>query len=1375
MNAMTITPARCLALILLCCWIWQKPDTAAAQTESDIKVVVLHSYLISPASVSRLQQAADAAHLQIQFVRFDSEDDDKLAGQMEQATYLLVDLPHSSVVPTFLDRAAEALQNSEAGFVIVGDLDQVRSDKSSAAGSLPADRGVSAAWAAEVRRYYRFGGKQNTAMLIDALSDPREEETPDAAKLPAAKSFPEQGLYHPDWADLETDLAKALANFDDSQRPTIAIAINPVVIRSDDTAWLDALIGSLQQRQLNAYAFYGPRSNDQRFTQMTCLAVDGQTKPAVDLIINAALVFRPQQRKQELDAIGVPVLQTLPSLERDAQQWRNSDDGLALADISYYYASSELAGMVDAILISARNPETGLLEPLPRQIDAVSDKAAALCRLQNRKPTERRVAMIVYNYPPGESNFGASFLNVPRSLVAVLEQMKQAGYRTEVPDQQDLITQVQASLRALYDDAARVVQHRAGAAAFVSLADYQTWFDRLPDATRQRIEDYWGSATEMAVEVGDLQGFVIPGVDLGNVFVMPQPLRFEVTAKTESQRRKQRIGHQSTVPLSHHYLASYLYLRNQWPADAVVHFGTHGTLEWAPGKQRALSIDDDPLLGLGSLPNIYPYIMDNLGEATTAKRRGRATIVSHLTPMFTPAGFQPGLHEMHDLMHDWETIADGPVRQQIQRQLIAAFAEHHLDRDLGWTADQIAADFHGFMEQLHPYLDDIAQSAQPQGLAVLGEVPTAKRRFGMVMQMLRKPLIEALGEDIDEVFLLDAEKVLNSRPARWLRLALTDPEAASRLDLRMIDALDSGRQTSVPNRAADKQLDADALLALAHRARQLDAALTENQELASILAALDGKHIPSSYGGDPVRNPESLPTGRNLYGFDPTRVPTRQAWEIGVGVIDHWLATYREQNEGQWPNQIAFTMWAGETMRHQGVMEAEILHSLGVRPRWNAAGRMEGIEVVPAAELGRPRIDVLLSVTGSYRDQFPQLMHWIDEAVRLVAVIDEPDNNVAQHTASLRKSLTDAGTDPDQAARQATLRVFSNESGGYGTGLQDAVPASDLWDSQAKGGGDQELAELFVARMGFAYAAGLDGVAAADLFAQQLAQVDAAFLSRSSNTYGVLTSDDGYAYLGGLALAARDASGKSPQLFVQNLRDTSEVIVDSADAAISKEMHSRYLHPQWIKAQQAEGYSGTLQVLKATQFMWGWQVTAPETIREDQWQSMMDVYIRDRYELGTRDWLETDNQAALAQMLDRMLDAVRLGYWQPDDATRDELMAQWERATRQSDLIERNPLVEQYVAAQPPAAAQMPDPSADLAELTPRADADSAAADPESATSQSQETVQGMQLQPVVVDESVTVKPALAAPRRIVIAIGCLVFIMSIGAWRQYRRLSGTK
>jgi cobaltochelatase CobN len=1375
---------------------------AGAAQGAGPEVVVLSTYVVSPSRLAKLVATAGQAGVPLRTLSAEQDTPEALQEALAGARLLVLDTPHSSVAQNTAARFGEVIRQSATPYVLVGEFSAVARNQPVLAAPLQAERGVSAAWAQRLREYWRFGGVENMRLAMAALAPGQALGQGAALNLPPAVQLPLAGFYHPKWPRIESD-AQALAHlssfssfpFLQSNRPqapetrgqaaikTVAIAVNNAVFTADDTPWLDALIAALEARGLRAYAFYGPRQQKDLFFQMTHVpspGAPGGVQRVADVIINSALVFNPTERKAELERIGVPVLQTMPALAMDAGQWAQSKDGLALSDVSYYYTPSELSGMVDAQLITARDAQTGALQPMAGQIDAVAGKAASLARLQQTPPDQRRVALMVYNYPQGEGNFGASFLNVPKSLHNMLAAMQGAGYQTDVPSAEQITPQVQATMGAFYKPELLAGLPAQGLADVLPLSSYLAWFRALPGDTQRRIEDYWGTPgtslmvrPDMAQLAGKPEpGFIIPRVLLGNVVIMPQPLRHEVTAGTPAALRKSRIGHRAAVPLSHNYLATYLWLRTQLHANAVVHVGTHGTLEWAPGKERGLSAQDDPQLALGDLPNIYPYIMDNLGEALTAKRRGRAVLVSHSTPMFSPAGFRPGVHEMHDLMHDWETVAPGPVKQELESRLIATFVENQFHRDIGWTQEKIRADFTGFMEVLHPYLDEIAQTAQPLGLAAFGEVPDAQRRFGTVMQTLRKPLIDALGEDIDEVFLLDAKKIANSRPARWLQVALKDPQAASTLDLRAQDAAEAakaGTHTSVPNRAEAKLLDPKVLLALALRAQQLDAALANNEEISGFLAALDGRHVKASYGGDPVRNPESLPTGRNLYGFDPSRVPTRQAWDTGVAAFEAWMKQHRSENGGRWPEKIAFTLWAGETMRHQGVMESQALYALGVRPRWDEAGRVTGLDTVPTSELKRPRLDVLVSVTGSYRDQFPLVMRWIDEGVRQVAQLKESNNLVARNVQKLAKDFVAQGATPAQAQRWSTARVFSNEQGGYGTGLSDAAQATDTWKTAGQGGGDAEMSQLYMDRMGHAYGAGLDGEARGkalqNAYARNLAQVDAALLSRTSNTYGVLTSDDPFQYLGGIAQAVRQLTGKDPALYVQNLRDTTEVNTESAASAIAKEMQTRYLHPQWISAQKAEGYSGTLQVLKTAQFLWGWQVTAPKSVRQDQWQSLHNVYVRDQYKLGTREWLEGDNRAAFAQTLERMLDAVRLNYWQPDAETRRELAQAYNEARQASGLRESNAAVQRFAAdaALAPGATR---PHTDAGQPAPRsAPPEKAAADEPPQDSAAPTAVRGLKLEP-----QAPASPAPAAVVNSLAALWVVAFLLALGAWKQSRR-----
>ena len=960
---------------ITCSQVKAQSDLSKDNVPKRHSITWITSFLTSQSKWLLVEREASQANLSVQAIDVSTITEAEIGRLVSDSSALLViDAAHLSVGAKMESILGPALNASDIPYLLIGDFDSVVKKSPPIGQLIAAERGIGAKTAQRIREYYRFGGAKNARMLVTALAQRSSN-----AELPESIPFPAQGFYHPSWDKIETDPMQVDARLEmfsskgalpignTQALGMVAIAVNAAVFTSGDHAWLDRLIDQLQRKGVTAFAFYGPRQNAALFQEMML----GSKGLRAQVLLNAALVFRPNERKADIESLGLPVVQLLPSLAVTAEQWRTSAQGLAFQDISFYYASSEQAGMIDPILLTARDSETQQLKVIDEQLPLVVERVVAQLRLQQSPRSNRRLAMIVYNYPSGANNFGASFLNVPESAACILERLKSDGYTCETLHADSIVQQVQRTLAAFYSTDSLRECLASGLADRISLSDYLAWFRSLPQDTQSRIEEYWGPPEKSSMLMTDDIGqsfFAIPRVVAGNVSVMPQPPRFDVQRSIDSDKRKTRLAHRSSVPLSHHYLATYLWMRSIWKAHAMIHLGTHGTAEWAPGKERGLSSFDDPNLALGSLPNVYPYIMDNLGEATTAKRRGRAILLSHLTPMFTPSGFRPGWHEMHDLMHDWEVASEGNVREAIQTKLVETFLNQNLHRDLGFTEQEMRDDFEGFQEQLHPYLDDIAQSAQPQGLAVFGQIPSPQRRFGMILQILRKPMIEALGEDIDEVFLLDSDKVLKSRPARWLRVALADPETASTLDLRMLDAIEKNSLSSAPNRASKKKIDSQVLLDLAQRAKRLEEALSQNEELDRLADTLDGKHVPSSYGGDPVRNPESLPTGRNLYGFDPSRVPTKQAWEIGIVAMDRWIEDYRQSHEGRSPTKVAYSLWAGETIRHQGVMESQVLYAMGIRPVWGEAGRVTGIEIISKGELQRPRIDLLLSVTGSYRD-----------------------------------------------------------------------------------------------------------------------------------------------------------------------------------------------------------------------------------------------------------------------------------------------------------------------------------------------------------------------------------------------------------------------
>jgi cobaltochelatase CobN len=1252
------------------------------------------------------------------------------------ADFVLLDIPYDPVVESVERKVGRWLDASSVPWL-----------KSQA--QAHAARGLDAAHAAALWRYYANGGKRNLAHFfryLDALLGGG-----DTAAVPAPLEYPEQGIYHPRhdaiFADADTYFAwRGVAP--NEGPPVIALAIHRSYLAAELTHFIDHFVDRVEAHGAVPLVFYTPMADADAYTRL--LAPRG--KPLVDVIVTSQIMLEADKRRAEFNRLGVPVIQAMPFRRGDIAEWRADPAGVHLMDVPFYLAQPEYAGVVDAMTAAAVEKGSGQVVAIPEQVEAVVVKALRLASLQRTPNHARRVAVFYWNYPPGETNLGASYLNIPRSFAGTLAAMRQRGYEVDAPTAEALLPSLQALLKPYYrtGDYDRLL--RADLAERLPLATYRAWFDRLPAATRARIVARWGEpeASGMACGKGADAYFPIPRLKLGNVVFIPQPPR------SDGDKDKERaLYHDTKVPVNHYYLAVYLWAREQFGAHALVHFGTHGTQEWMPGKERGLSVHDDALLPLGDLPVIYPYIVDDVGEAVQAKRRGRALIVSHQTPPFAPAGLHNELAELHHLVHEWQNLTEGAVRDKTAEAILKAAAKLNFDKDVGVSDARVRADFPTYLNRLHDWLHELALAHQPQGMHTFGRSAEDRHRLGMVMQILGRDYADAAfrfsrthaafldcaadrpdcqparleADEADEVFVTDYRDIHNAIPYRLLERVLLG--------------------------GAPLPADAEPQLAtLLEQARAYYAALDASPEMTALLDALEGRHIATGYGGDPIRNPDALPTGRNLYGFDPSKVPTKAAWEAGQEALEKLIAAYREKH-GRMPEKLAFTLWSVETMRHFGVLEAQAFYALGVQPKWDAGGRVNGLELIPREALGRPRIDVVLSATGLYRDHFPNVMRWLAEAVVLAGKAEEADNAVRRSSATLRQRLRASGMGDAEAAKWADVRIFSNESGVYGAGIEDAVLASDTWNDEAK------LANLYLSRLQYAYGADMKDWGAKlpnlNLYAENLKGVQAAALARSSNLYGMLTTDDPFQYLGGIALAVRHLTGKSPELYIANLREADRPKAETAAQFLARELRTRQFHPGWIRGMQQEGYSGTLEMLDSINNFWGWQVTAPDIVRADQWQEFADVYVRDKYRLGMRAYFEHANPAALAQMIERMLEAVRKGYWQADAATVRELANRYRDLAIRRDVRSDNAAFQEFVARHATPAI----PAAGYGLGRPAA-AQPASPPPEAAPAVTPEMpeISGMRLDKVV---------ATPAPPAYLLGLLLLVLTAGAGAWRQGR------
>lgn len=1272
----------------------------ADEVHEGADIVILTTDFVLDAKFDAFAEAAAAEQLSIAAYRAGEAAPAEVARALSGAELVLIDAPRPNDYARIQQIFESVLADHSGPRVEVG-------------GGRHAAQALDDEHARMLGRYYLNGTRVNFARMlrfwnVEVVGRAQGEVEPPF-------EFPSHGIYHPELESMvvatPSEYRKWLGSNGrslDEATGVIGIVMSQNDIGNEQTAMLDALVERIEARGAVPWIFYYGGRDPEGISRM----VADDDGVHVDVVVNMTHMFGVEDRPRELAALNVPLLQAFTYRDGDVADWRADTTGIPMRSLPAFLAIPEQMGAQDAMVIAAMdNGDLGLIE---EQANAFLDRAIRLSQLRRTPNASKRLALMFWSYPPGERGVSASNLNVPRSLERLLDELAERGYRVD-PVAADTLEEVLPTLLDPWQGRESAARWKGEHEHWGTLpvADYEDWLESVPAAARERLLDYHGAPGNDPMVVTGEDGepvFLVPSMRSGAMLVLPQPARSGGNL------------HDGTVPPGHAYLATYLYVREHHEADALIHFGTHGTQEFLPGKERGLWAYDDALLALGDLAVVYPYISDNIGEALQAKRRGRAVTITHQPPPFAPAGLHGELYGIHELIHDWEMLDEGPVRDRVEAEVIERIAGENLYRDLGWDRDEMAADFRAFERVLHDYLHELAADSQPLGLHVFGGHPEPGHRVSTVMQMLGSAFYDALDlDEPDELFVDDYRNLDQSEPYRFLARFLLDGES--------------------PERVEDPVLRAFAEQALAW-----DHALVEHREIAGLLLALEGGFVPPTVGGDPIRNPDVLPTGRNLFGFDPARLPTERAWEVGREMAEDLVQTHYDRH-GRYPTRLAFSLWSSEAMRHQGVMEAQMLKLLGLRPQWDSAGRLNGLAMIPDDELGRPRVDVVVSVTGVYRDQFPHFIERFAEGIAALSEHDAPDNPVARATRALAGRLAGNGTDAESARRLASIRIFSGESGGYGTGVPGNVFDTEGWEE------DSELAETYLERMQYGYGAGgnwnvrLDGV---NLYAEHLRDAEGAVLARSSNLHGLLSTDHPFEYLGGIAMAVRHLSGRSPDMYIANLRNPEGGRLVDAARYLSSELRSRYQHPGWIEAMQAEGYAGTLELLNIVNNFFGWQVTEPSMTRDDQWDAFHDIYVADGLDLGLEEWFAEHNPQALTRILERMLEAVRREYWDASEAIVRDLVERHQKLTDGAGAEGRlGEFVESLAVGFGLSAPQ----DAQAASGTAR-------------------TVTGQVMQPVAPGEPAAGAPALLAPL-IALLLALLVVTGAMGQWLQSRRPNG--
>jgi cobaltochelatase CobN len=963
----------------------------------------------------------------------------------------------------------------------------------------------------------------------------------------------------------------------------------------------------------------------------------------IDLLINLTgfALGRPGQDAADLwQVLDVPVLQGICST-CSREQWQASELGLTPRDIAMQVALPEVDGRVITRAISFKTApqldpslETAIAryEALPDRIDWLADLALAWATLRRTPAADRRISLILANYPNRDGRLANGVgLDTPASTVAILQALQQVGYRVvgAPEDGAELIHRLtQSYTNDPESQELRLVNQ------WLSLADYQTFFDQLPEAARTALELRWGRP-EADPQLRP-EGFPIAGIQLGNVFLGIQPAR-------GYDRDPSLNYHAPDLEPPHAYLAFYLWLRQQFGAQALVHVGKHGNLEWLPGKSLALSNACWPEIALGPLPHFYPFIVNDPGEGTQAKRRAQAVIVDHLTPPLTRAELYGPLLQLESLIDEYyEAQSLDPRRLPVlQSQIDRLIREQQLDTDLGTQPE----DWGTLLTRMDGYLCELKEAQIRDGLHIFGQCPDGRQLRDLIGAIARHPgpqrlgLTRALAQDWQLDF--DPLSCDPAEPASRAPLDLPEPPTTARtwgdwtawLEAQaadLIETLLAGESPTVPGPCSQAELDWIA-------ATLLPALRRTPEELTGLLRGLNGCYVPPGPSGAPSRGrPEVLPTGRNFYSVDLRGLPTESAWQLGRLAAEAVVERYT-QEQGEYPTTLGLSVWGTSTMRTGGDDIAEALALLGVQPVWDGSSRrVVDLEVLPLAVLGRPRVDVTLRVSGLFRDAFPNLIALVDQAVTLVSCLEEPadGNPLAARVKAEASQWQAAGLSAEVGDRRARYRVFGSKPGAYGAGLQGLIEAQN-WET------DADLARAYTAWSSYAYGADGRGHSQPEVFQQRLEQLQIVLHNQDNREHDLLDSDDYYQFQGGLIAAVRVAQGRAPVTYFGDHALPERPRLRTLREEINRVYRSRVINPKWIAGTLRHGYKGAFELSATVDYLFAYDATA-HCVEDHMYSGVARAYLLDE---TVQKFVRTHNPWVLRDMAERLLEAHQRGFW----------------------------------------------------------------------------------------------------------------------------------
>ncbi|MGO7973733.1 cobaltochelatase subunit CobN [Rhizobium ruizarguesonis] len=1116
---------------------------------------------------------------------------------------------------------------------------------------------LNALWA-----YLIEGGDANAQAFLDyagAMLSGAEKPAPAVPLMKAGIWWPGRGsIGVEEWRRVAAEMpsGERVVAEEGFEPPTVAISFYRALVQSGETAPIEALIEALTTLGLRPLPVFAYSLKDPVSTGIL-ESVFSALKPDVVINTTGFAVSAPGADRQPtvLEANEAIVLQAILSAS-SREAWAASSQGLSARDLGMNVALPEVDGRVLARAVSFKTAarydaavETNIVasEPDAGRVRYTAELAANWARLRKTSAGDRRIALVMANYPNRDGRLGNGVgLDTPAGTIEVLKAMRAAGYPVaEIPADGD------ALIRHLMEGPTNSGSDGKIIRETLSLSLYNSFLESLPNKIQDEVRARWGNPQDDPYFREGV--FALPFARFGEVLVGIQPARGYNIDPKESY-------HSPDLVPPHGYLAFYAFLRREFGAHAVIHMGKHGNLEWLPGKALALSESCYPEAILGPLPHLYPFIVNDPGEGTQAKRRSAAVIIDHLTPPLTRAESYGPLKDLEALVDEYYEASGGDPRRirLLSRQILELVADIGLGRDAGIVKGESEGEA---LKKLDAYLCDLKEMQIRDGLHVFGVSPEGRLLTDLTVALARVP--RGLGEGSDaslqRAIVVDAglgggrtegdassfDPLDTDMAAVWtgprpdiLADVLDAPWRTNGDTVERIELL-SAKFVSGESKCPEDWKATRVVLSEIEIRLKPSILACGPAEIEGLLKGLDGRFVAPGSSGAPTRGrPDVLPTGRNFYSVDSRAVPTPAAYELGKKSAELLVRRY-VQDHGEWPVSFGLTAWGTSNMRTGGDDIAQALALIGVKPLWDMSSRrVTGYEIIPPAMLGRPRVDVTLRISGFFRDAFPEQIALFDKAIRAVGALeeDEADNPIATRMRGEAARLGAAGLDEVSAKRRAGYRVFGSKPGAYGAGLQALIDEKG-WERRA------DLAEAYLVWGSYAYGAGEEGRAERGLFEERLRSVQAVIQNQDNREHDLLDSDDYYQFEGGMAAAAEQLTGARPSIYHNDHSRPEKPVIRSLEEEIGRVVRGRVVNPKWISGVMRHGYKGAAEIAATVDYLFAFSATTG-AVGEHHFEAVYQAFVADP---AVRDFMIEKNPAAFDEMRERLCEAIERSLWTP--------------------------------------------------------------------------------------------------------------------------------